>query len=161
MQLALVLFYPGNTTESGPRRRIVVNCDEPTHAVSADRREWLTLSHDEKLKGQSTAILRDDQRTASDEKSLTDFANGVSLRLPLCGAVMRDTNSTAIPRTPPVCVFCVEAGKTTSVKLSFTHDGVEYWRCEACGRVWSQRHGRPHKRARPTQTNPRQMSRTE
>jgi hypothetical protein len=50
----------------------------------------------------------------------------------------------AVPRTPPPCKDCTEAGRAFSVTLSFEHDGVEYWRCERCRRLWSERQGRPH-----------------
>lgn len=63
--------------------------------------------------------------------------------LPPQGSTMPQiTTAVQIPRTPPACKYCAEAGKQPSVKLSFTHDSVEYWHCGSCGRRWSGRQGR-------------------
>ena len=36
------------------------------------------------------------------------------------------TSGAQIPRTPPACKHCADAGREPSVTLSFTHDSVEY-----------------------------------
>jgi len=51
-----------------------------------------------------------------------------------------------IPRTTPTCQRCVAWAREHSAKLSFFHGGVEYWQCERCGHMWSERQGRPHLR---------------
>jgi transposase-like protein len=43
---------------------------------------------------------------------------------------------------PPVCPPFNTSTQVKRLTMSGVFDGVQYWRCESCGRVWATRYGK-------------------
>jgi hypothetical protein len=52
------------------------------------------------------------------------------------------TNGTQDPPAPPRCSQCQNGVNVRPVKTGPLFEGVEYWRCNACGTVWGTLHGK-------------------
>jgi transposase-like protein len=44
---------------------------------------------------------------------------------------------------PPVCPYCDTSTQVNPLTMTGGFNGVQYWRCESCGRVWATRYGKP------------------
>ena len=51
------------------------------------------------------------------------------------------------PRQPPPCEQCLTADRVCAITMAGLFEGIEYWQCLACGRVWGTRHGKPTREA--------------
>jgi transposase-like protein len=61
---------------------------------------------------------------------------------PTFGSVMADEIQ-AEPRLP-ICPKCNESTQVHPIKMGTRFEGVQYWRCEVCGRVWGTFYEKPN-----------------